>query len=126
MFRRITAAAAFVLLPVLVPGCAGTDHPGSRTRSGVQQVTISTTDQFRFAPTAIRAHVGTLRIVLTDQGSYPHNIAFPALHATSATVSGNLGQRQTTFTVSFAHPGVYEFVCTFHSSAGMRGRVVVS
>ena len=88
--------------------------------------TINTTDNFRFVPANIQAHVGKLRIVLTNKGSYPHNISFPTLHATSSTVSGNPGQQQTTFTVTFTHAGTYDFVCTFHSSAGMKGQFTVS
>jgi plastocyanin len=98
----------------------------SMSADGVQQITIDTTDTFRFLPANIRAHVGKLRIVLTNHGSYPHNISFPTLHATSATVTGNPGQQQTTFTVTLDHAGSYDFVCTFHSSAGMKGQVTVS
>ena len=93
---------------------------------GVQQISINTTDQFRFAPMTIRAHVGKLRITLTDHGAYPHNISFPSLHTTSSTVSGNPGQQQTTITITFTHTGSYEFLCTFHSSAGMKGHVTVT
>ena len=127
MSRRNALVGAAFALPVLVTACAGSSHTApSTTSTGVQQVTIDTTDQFRFAPATLRAHVGTLRIALTDHGSYPHNIAFSDLHSTSATVSGDPGQRQTTFTVRFTHAGTYDFVCTFHSSAGMSGRVTVS
>ena len=136
------ARPAFFLPLVLLTAaaCGGTSAPGTGAATaapppsvtavagadGVQQVTIDTTDMFRFAPRAIRARVGRLRIVLTDSGNYPHDISFPALHTTSATVSGEPGQRKTTLTVTFDGPGTYEFVCTFHSSAGMKGVVTVS
>lgn len=129
-----------VVLPFITTACAGTaDHSAARHQpptaaavtatkgaDGAQQVTIDTTDMFRFTPTTIHAHVGELRIVLTDHGSYPHNISFPALRASSSTVSGSPGQQKTTFTVTFSHPGTYDFVCTFHSSAGMKGHITVS
>lgn len=137
---RLTRTLTLLLAaPIVATACGGSsgDGAGSSTGSssaaiakpgadGVQQVTIDTTDSFRFAPAAVKAHVGKLRITLTNNGSYPHNISFPALHATSSTVSGNPGQQQTTYTVSFTHAGTYDFVCTFHSSAGMKGRVTVS
>jgi plastocyanin len=138
--RRLTVPLAVATaLPLLTTACGGSAAPGSAAQSstsqpaiamkgsdGVQQITIDTTDNFRFVPATIQAHVGKLRIVLTDHGSYPHNISFPTLHATSKTVSGNPGQQATTFTIDLTHKGNYDFVCTFHSSAGMKGRVTVS
>lgn len=126
---RLVAAAVALLVSTVA--CGGSSRPtaGSDAKKGtvgVQQLTIDTTDDFRFVPADLQAHVGTLRIVLTNHGSYPHNISFPALHATSKTVSGNPGQQTTTFVVTLAHPGSYDFVCTFHSSAGMKGHVTVS
>jgi plastocyanin len=133
---RIRTGAVLLIGAAALTSCStssGTHQPrpssaaATATTSGrVQQVTIHTTDSFRFTPANIRARVGKLHIVLIDDGSYPHNIAFPALHATSGTVSGNPGEQETSYTVSFDHPGTYDFVCTFHSSAGMTGRVTVS
>ena len=105
---------------------AGATATATKGPDGVQQVTIDATDNFRFAPATIQAHVGKLRIVLIDAGSYPHNISFPTLHETSATVSGNPGQQKATLTVTLNHQGSYEFLCTFHSSAGMKGSVTVT
>lgn len=139
MPRLTPALLGLAVVSSVTTGCAGSSGhtadaatSGSTTATatkgadGVQQITIDTTDKFRFTPMAIRAQVGKLRIVLTDNGSYPHNISFPSLGETSSTVSGNPGRRQTTVTVTFARPGTYRFVCTFHSSAGMRGEVTVS
>ena len=132
--------ALTVTLPLLATGCVssssraasaptssgGTAVNAMRGSDGVQQITIDATNQFRFTPMTIHAHVGKLRIVLDDHGAYPHNISFPTLHTTSSTVSGDPGQQQTTITVTFTHAGNYEFVCTFHSSAGMKGQVTVT
>lgn len=130
MRRRQTRAVAALVPVALASACGRSSGSGGGTaveqRNGIQQVTIHTTDEFRFTPATVHAHVGKLRIQLVDDGSYPHNISFPALHATSSSVSGNPGQQQTTLTVSFAHAGTYEFICTFHSSAGMKGRISVS
>ena len=127
MLHRAWRLSPALALPLVITGCGGSsNHNATRDPEGVQQVTINTTDQFRFTPMDIRAHVGTLRIVLTDAGSYPHNISFGSLHATSETVSGSPGQQKTSFSVTFTHAGVYDFVCTFHSSAGMKGQVTVT
>lgn len=96
------------------------------TRDGVQTVTIGTTNMFRFDPSTVTLHVGTVRIRLHDIGSYPHNLSVGALHTTSGTVSGDPGEQTKMFTLSFTQPGSYSFVCTYHSSAGMRGRFVVT
>ncbi len=126
MTRRIRSLSLFSVVPLLAAcgGAAGSGRVSSATAA--HHVTIQAGDNFRFEPAEIRAHVGTFRITLTDSGSYPHNISFPALHTTSSTVSANPGQHETSITVTFPRPGTYEFVCTFHSSAGMKGHVTVS
>jgi plastocyanin len=88
-------------------------------------VTIETTDQFRFEPAVVHVHRGTVRFTLVDKGAYPHNMSFPGLHATSADVTGGLGKTQTSLTLTFASAGHYRFECTYHSTAGMTGEVVV-
>jgi plastocyanin len=138
MPRTIPAVLALAAVPLSLTACAGSHsaaaakdaHPGAATAAagadGVQQVSIDTTNMFRFVPATVHMRVGKLRIAVSDSGAYPHNISFPDLHATSATVSGDPGRQKTTFTVTFTRPGTYRFVCTFHSSAGMTGQVVVS
>jgi plastocyanin len=131
-------AAAAVALSAAAACSGGPDHAMSTSTpdggqpvvaatgaDGVQQITISSTNAFRFQPAAVKAHTGKLRVTLIDAGSYPHNLAVDALHFTSKTVSGGLGDNKTTFTLDFTHPGTYGFICTFHSSAGMRGEFVI-
>ncbi|MDQ1746084.1 MAG: hypothetical protein QOD07_347 [Frankiaceae bacterium] len=140
MRRHALLLAPLVAVPLAAIGCGNTARqeaavPGTAASAsatattgadGVQEVVVGTTDKFRFGPATVHAHTGRLRIVLIDDGNYPHNIAFSSLHATSATVSGTPGQQRKVLTVTFASPGTYDFVCTYHSSAGMKGRVVVS
>ena len=128
MPRTIPAVLALAAVPLSLTACAGS-HSAAAAKDahpGVQQVSIDTTNMFRFVPATVHMRVGKLRIAVSDSGAYPHNISFPDLHATSATVSGDPGRQKTTFTVTFTRPGTYRFVCTFHSSAGMTGQVVVS
>ena len=134
MIRRSHAVAA-TSLALALAGCSSSSSPlhGEQLTAvaatpgpgGTQQITIDATNMFRFDPPVIKAHPGTLKITLVDTGSYPHNLSVESLHVTSQTVTGELGDTKTTFTVRFAHPGTYDFVCTFHSSAGMRGQFIV-
>ena len=125
MTRQHLVMAVALTAPLVVPACSGSTSgaPGAR---GDQHVTVHAMDSFRFSPSTISAHPGTLRMTLVDDGSYPHNISFPTLHQTSATVSGNPGQAMTTLTLTLTHAGTYSFVCRFHSSAGMKGQIKVS
>jgi len=122
----ITFAAAVALMASLT-GCSsssdGNASAGDPTE--VQAVTFRATDQFRFEPATATVHTGKVRITLTDAGSYPHNISFPGLHQTSASVSGSPGQTSATLDLTVNTPGHYSFVCTYHSSAGMKGELVV-
>jgi plastocyanin len=130
--RRLGLAVAGGLLAGLaVAGFAGrgtgTPAPGpGPVAAGSQQVTITGNSLLKFAPMTIRVHTGTVRITLKDSGAYPHNIVIPALHVTSPTVTGAPGGVQTSFTVTFRHPGSYAFDCQYHASAGMTGMFLVS
>lgn len=133
-------AVAVAVLALLASGCSSSSSqprasavvgaaPSASTRmgpGGVQEVTIHATNGFRFDPSVITAHVGTVRVTLVDAGSYPHNLSVSAVHVTSTTVSGAPGAMAATFTLTFTHPGRYGFVCTYHSSAGMKGDFVVT
>jgi plastocyanin len=123
-------AAGVAALAVLAAACSSGSSSSSHSRAAdstaLQTVSINSTDTFRFDPSTVHVHVGTVQVTLTDRGSYPHNIKVGDLGFTSPTVSGNLGENRTTFTLTFAHAGTYGFVCTFHDTAGMKGRFVVS
>ena len=118
------------LLPVAV-GCgassgatAGVGGSASPTPSS-HHLVVTAGDDFRFTPAALEAESGPVTIELRDDGSYPHNISFPALHATSKTVTGSLGEQTTTLQLNVPKPGTYRFICTYHSKAGMTGTLTV-
>ena len=108
-------------------GCASsssTDAGKAAVSSGVLTITVN--DAFRFTPAHVTAHGGDITVRLVASGSYPHNLSLPALHATSATVGTSVGDPHTTLLqLRDVHPGVYRFLCTFHSKAGMTGELVV-
>jgi plastocyanin len=131
--RAKAAAAALtglVLTGLALTGCGssggGPSAPAASAAKASQQVTIVGNSSLRFAPMTVHLHTGTVRITLKDSGAYPHNIVIPTLRETSSTVTGDPGGSQTSFTVTFSHPGKYPFHCQYHASAGMTGVFVVS
>jgi plastocyanin len=89
-------------------------------------VVVTATDEFRFEPARVEVGRGeTLRIRLTNAGSYPHNLVAPGLQLRSDTVSGTLGDTETTFSVDTSEVGTFRFICTYHDQAGMTGEIVV-
>jgi plastocyanin len=136
-------AAGAALTALGIAGC-GSSAPGASTpapagsatatgpaaagssAAGEQAVTITGNSALRFSPMTVRVHTGKVRITLKDMGAYPHNIVIPSLKVTSATVTGDPGGLQKTFTVTFPHPGRYAFRCQYHASSGMVGVFVVS
>ena len=123
------ALAGLALSGLALTGCASSGSPSAPAGSAAkasQQVTIVGNSSLRFAPMTVHLHTGSVRITLKDSGAYPHNIVIPTLHETSSTVTGDPGGSQTSFTVTFSHPGKYPFHCQYHASAGMTGVFVVS
>jgi plastocyanin len=121
------------MLLLAAAGCSSASPASSATAGDSHAaaspgaVTLTGTDEFRFAPARVGAHAGDVTVRLDSAGSYPHNIAFPSLHRTSATVGTNAGQARTTVLhLRDLRPGTYRFVCTFHSKAGMTGELVVA
>jgi plastocyanin len=101
-------------------------HPGSATASvvnGVQQVTVDAGDTYRFDPSKITVHPGTVHATLVNVGKgAPHNLTFLGFSAaTSLAASGQT--RDVTFTAPA--PGTYTFECTIHAKQGQTGTLVV-
>lgn len=122
MIRHLTLVGL-----LLAAGCSGSSDPGPDPAPDERgALTITTTDDFRFVPDTVSAKAGQVRIVLKNDGSYPHNIAFPDLDITSKTVSGTPGSAATELVLTIDEPGRYRFVCTFHDQAGMTGSLDVT
>lgn len=126
----MTRLPALLLLPVLlVAGCGGgatasSSGGGTQTAAGpagAQTAEVDGKDTLKFAPSEVRAQVGTLALTFANTGKVPHNLVFDdaALGKTS-TVDG--GTRQV-LTLKLDRPGTYTFSCTFHPR--MTGKVVV-
>jgi plastocyanin len=114
----MTARSAAVLLAVaagiLTAGCArgGSAAPVATAR-------VEMPPSYRFAPAVITVPAGTT-VVWHNADHFTHSVSvlgggFPFL---------NLRPGQSA-SLTFARPGVYEYVCTYHAQ-NMKGRVVVT
>jgi plastocyanin len=134
--RRVFACAfACALAGVAVlAGCTNTKsainrepHTGTATASpvnGVQQVTITAGDDYRFHPSTIVVHPGRIRIVLVHPGTGgPHDWSLTGFPADFVPLT----QAGQTSSASFMapSPGKYRFVCTIHARQGQTGTLVV-
>jgi len=129
-----TVAAALVAVALSVAGCSNRQsaparrgHTGSATAStenGVQQVTLVVNDKFRFDPSTITVHQGTVKVTLVHQGSgAPHDFSVDGAPADHVPLARAGTTTSATFTTPA--PGTYRFVCTLHIAQGMTGTLVV-
>ncbi len=102
-------------------------HPGAATASvvnGVQQVTVTVDSSFRFDPSTITVHAGTVKIILVHKGSgAPHDLAISGFPADNVPLATAGATKSATFTTP--SPGTYTFICTIHQAQGMTGKLVV-
>jgi plastocyanin len=119
---------ALVGLLLAAAGCASSSSTGRHHTAAASSdaVSITVNDEFRFEPARVTVKAGDITLRLVASGSYPHNLALPEMHQTSATVGTSVGYQHTTLLrLHDVRPGVYRFLCTFHSKAGMTGELVV-
>jgi plastocyanin len=102
-------------------------HTGAATAStvaGVQQVTVTVDTSFRFDPSTITVHPGTVKIILVHKDSgAPHDLAVTGFPADNVPLARAGATTSATFTTPA--PGSYGFVCTIHQAQGMTGTLVV-
>ena len=135
MSRRvmIRSAVAIALLAGVV-GCTNqrasinrVPQSGAATASvvaGVQQITVTADDHYRFTPDTITVHPGQVRIILINKGTgAPHNLLVTGFPADFVPLA-NAGQT-TTATFTAPAPGRYQFLCTIHVAQGQTGTLVV-
>ncbi len=126
-------AAVLLIVPVLLAGCQTKSaverepHTGSTTAAataGVQEVVITTDEDYRFTPSTITVHPGKVRITLKHVGTgAPHDWSlqdFPAAYVPLASAGET---KSVEFTAPA--PGTYKFVCTIHVPQGQTGTLVV-
>ncbi len=134
--RRVGAVAVLAVagLAALATGCSNRNAPQANEPhtgdvrvtagpDGVQAITISGGDNFRFNPSTFHVHPGKVKITLRDSGTTPHQFNFtgkPHL-AIPMTMHGQSNSIQ--FTVR--QPGRYPFVCDLHVRENMTGTMIV-
>ena len=134
MTTRTVAAALTVVAALGVTACSNRQsaparrgHTGSATAStenGVQQVTLVVNDKFRFDPSTVTVHQGTVKVTLVHQGSgAPHDFSVDGAPADHVPLARAGTTTSATFTTP--SPGTYRFVCTLHIAQGMTGTLVV-
>jgi uncharacterized cupredoxin-like copper-binding protein len=148
--RRVTLLAVPVIAAGLIAGCGSngdaTPKPSIATAkaplaASAGKVTVTTTE-YAFAPAAITAKAGRLKITLDNQGKVPHELVVlrtdqgaDALTASGGRVSEKSSVGEVSETAGGAtksatitlKPGKYVFVCNIpgHYQDGMRGTLTV-
>jgi plastocyanin len=129
----ITAACTAVVAVTLLGACNSTPsinrrpHTGAVTAApvnGLQTVTVTAGNTYRFSPSTITVHPGQVKITLVNNGSgAPHNWTLMGLPGAATTQVGAGASASVTFTAPA--PGTYTFVCTIHERQGQVGKLVV-
>jgi len=128
-----SAGALLVAGSVLLTGCQSQSainrepHAGSTTvaaTSGIQEVVITTDQNYRFSPSTITVHPGKVRITLEHVGTgAPHDWSLQGFPADYVPLVSAGQTKSDQF--SAPAPGTYKFVCTIHVKQGQTGTLVV-
>ena len=95
------------------------------TVGGVQQITISAGDDYRFHPSTVTVHPGELRVVLTHPGTgAPHNWQLPGRPNDDVPLTPAGQTNSVTFETPA--PGRYRFICSIHVTQGQVGTLIVT
>lgn len=93
--------------------------------SGIQEVEVDASDNYRFVPSTIKARPGTIKLTLVNKAqSETHNLVFkPGGPTAEVPYLAPKSSKSITFDVA---AGNFPFVCTFHESLGQKGTLIVS
>lgn len=123
----VSAAVAMVAACSTQPSINRRAHSGSATAStvaGVQTITVTAGNTYRFDPSTITVHPGPVKVTLVNNGSgAPHDWTLLGLPGAATTEIGSNTSTSVTFTAPA--PGRYEFICTIHQKQGQTGTLIV-
>ena len=130
---RTRALTGLLLVGTLLTGCQSQSainrepHSGSSTAAtvdGVQQVTLTTNQSYRFSPSTVTVHPGKVQIVLRHLGTgAPHDWQLTGFPDDFVPLVTPGQQKSIEFTAPA--PGKYTFVCTIHVAQGQTGTLIV-
>jgi plastocyanin len=133
MLRAVLPVTSLLLVGSLLTGCETQSainrepHAGSTTASatdGVQDVVITTDQNYRFSPSTITVHPGKVRITLKHVGTgAPHDWSLQGFPSDYVPLVSAGQTKSVQFTAPA--PGTYKFVCTIHVAQGQTGTLVV-
>jgi plastocyanin len=122
------ALAACAEPPINRPGSSGS--AAASVVGGVQQVTLTTGDDYRFHPATFSVHPGKVQVILRNTGEgAPHEFQVTGFPATFVPLTPAGETRTATFTVPPLLHGKatrYEFVCEIHVRQGQVGSMIVT
>jgi plastocyanin len=132
---RSAVAAALLVAGLASAACTNTEPAVNRepntgsaaasTVNGVQQITLTAGDDFRFHPATIVVHPGKVRLILKHTGTgAPHDWRLDGFPADSVPLTSAGQTKAVSFTAP--SPGRYKFVCSIHVTQGMVGTLVVT
>lgn len=91
---------------------------------GVQDITITTDQNYRFDPSTITVHPGKVRITLSHTGTgAPHDWSLNGFPDDNVPLVSPGQSKSIEFIAP--SPGKYTFVCTIHIAQGQTGTLVV-
>lgn len=136
----VQGVCAAVLTVAVAAACSNQDSPinrpgnsGSGTASlvnGVQQITLTAGDDYRFHPATFTVHPGKVDVVLRNTGAgAPHEFEVTGFPATFVSLTPAGETKQATFTAPPLTNGKtteYEFVCAIHVRQGQVGTMIVT
>lgn len=124
----IAAASSCAKAPINRTGYSGSAT--ASTVNGVQQVTLTTGDDYRFHPSTFTVHPGRVEVILHNTGTgAPHDFEVTGFPADFVPLTP-AGQTQlATFTAPPVLKGTstkYQFQCTIHLRQGQVGSMIVT
>jgi plastocyanin len=114
--RTVLTALALAAATALLGACAS---PARGAQAPVQTAEVTMPPSYRFEPTVVQVPSGTA-VTFRNTDNFTHSVSvsggsFPYLDLTP----GSSGR------ITFAQPGTYDYVCTYHAT-NMKGKVVVT
>jgi plastocyanin len=126
--------AAVIAAVAVLAACSNTKAPINRNPelgattaavvNGVQRVMVTVDDRYRFYPSAITVHPGTVTITLVHKGhGAPHDLQVVGFPTDAVPLTEHGQTKSATFTAPA--PGRYQFICTIHVKQGQTGTLIV-